>query len=340
MLGIYGDFPYGPFSHICRAFSIANFLVREKTDLSCSILDPGTFTRCHVSCEFAQMCEGVTQSHCNCVESTPNPRVGRLSPGCNKTLGKSHYQEKGLACLTVWGSLSDRTLGQLVTLCPPSGSRRGECGWSIHSLPFTRSVIPAHRMGLCEARVCLPTSVSLTGKSLGNKPKSCLFGDSSSVKLSVSVHHHIILQLSLLGLSTVPFPKLLEINDLLSAHIFTFLECRGIGVPQLAIVSNQLLPHMSAQLGASRVFWGLDVSFLCSAEQHSRLNRLGFVHFPDKGHLNFIAFGPILDQSPMHLYSSYWCGCEILTPLGAWQVIAALYDGDAFGFVRNQSTAL
>lgn len=194
-------------------------------------------------------------------------------------------------------------------------------------------------MGLCGARVCLPTSVSLTGKALANKPKSCLFGDSSSVKLSVSVHHHIILQLSLLGLSTVPFPKLLEINDLFSTHIFTFLEC-GIGVPQLAIVSNQLLPHMSAQLGASRVFWGLDVSCLCSAEQHSRLNRLGFVHFPDKGHLNFIAFGPILGQSPMHLCSSDWCVCEILTPLGAWQVIAALYDGDASGFVRNQSTAL
>lgn len=45
-MGIYGDFPYGPFSHICTAFSIANFLVRGKTDLSCSILDPGTFTRC------------------------------------------------------------------------------------------------------------------------------------------------------------------------------------------------------------------------------------------------------------------------------------------------------
>lgn len=172
-------------------------------------------------------------------------------------------------------------------------------------------------MGMCGARVCLPTSVSLTGKSLASKPRSYLFGDSSSIKLSVSVHHHIILQSSLLGLSTVPFPKLLEINDLFSTHIFTFPECHGIGVPQFAIGSNQLLPHMRAQLGASRVFWGLDISFLCSAEQHSRLNRLGFVHSPNKGHLNFIAFAPILGQSPKHLCSSYWCGCEILTSLGA-----------------------
>lgn len=74
------------------------------------------------------------------------------------------------------------------------------------------------------------------------------------------------------------------------------------------------LPHMNVELDASRVFWGLDVSFLCSAEQHSRLDRLGFDHSPNKGNLNFIKFGPILGQSAMHLYSSYWCGCEISTP--------------------------